>query len=92
MIEQLESDKFELTAQLKKSDDYAIRATELQVLAEEAARLNITIQAAEMEKQMLQQEVQKLTDAIESLRTTVLESTDAYLNQFRLDLNRSFSL
>lgn len=73
MIEQLKSDKLEMTAELKESHDHAIKATELQALAEEeATRLNLTIEAAEMDMQTLQQEVQSLTGVIEHLKKTTL--------------------
>lgn len=77
MIEKLESDELELTAELNKSHDQIVKAAEVKSLAEEeATRLNLIMRAAETEKQILQQEVQRLTDAIESLKNTTLESAD----------------
>ena len=88
MIEQLNSENLELTAELTKSNDHVIRAIELQALAEEEAnRLKSTIQAAEMDKQALQQEVQNLTGVIEYLRNTAVKSVDEFLHRFKLDLN-----
>ena len=88
MIEQLKSEKLELTTELKKLHDYAIKATELQALAEEeATRLKLTIQAAEMDKQILQQEVQSLTGVIECLRNTTAKSVDEFLHRLKLDLS-----
>ncbi len=84
----MKSDKLELTAELNKSNDQAIRAIELQALAEEEAnQLKLTIQAAEMDKQALQQEVQNLTGVIECLRHTTVKSVDKFLNRLKLDLN-----
>jgi len=84
----LKSDKLELTAELNKSNDQAIRAIELQALAEEEAnQLKLTIQAAEMDKQALQQEVQNLTGVIECLRHTIVKSVNKFLNRLKLNLN-----
>jgi hypothetical protein len=84
----LKSDKLELTAELNKSNDQAIRAIELQALAEEEAnQLKLTIQAAEMDKQALQQEVQNLTGVIECFKHTIVKSVDEFLNRLKLDLN-----
>jgi len=84
----LKSDKLELTAELNKLNDQAIRAIELQALAEEEAnQLKLIIQAAEMDKQALQQEVQTLTGVIEYLRHTTVKSIDKFLNRLKLDLN-----
>jgi len=84
----LKSDKLELIAELNKSNDQAIRAIELQALVEEEAnQLKLTIQAAEMNKQALQQEVQNLTGVIECLRHITVKSVDKFLNRLKLDLN-----
>ncbi len=84
----MKSDKLELTAELNKLNDQAIRAIELQALAEEEAnQLKLIIQAAEMDKQALQQEVQTLTGVIEYLRHTTVKSIDKFLNRLKLDLN-----
>jgi len=88
VIERLKSDKLDLTAELKRSHDHAIKATELQALAEEeATRLKLTIQAAEMDKQTLQQEIQSLTGVVEHLRNTTVKSVDEFLHRLKLDLN-----
>ena len=66
MIEQLKADKLRLTAELKGSNDRATKATEIMQLAEEGAtRFKSAVQAAEMDKQILQQQVQDLTDLVE---------------------------
>ncbi len=60
----------------------------MQALAEEEAiRLKLLIQAAEMDKQTLQQEVQNLTGVVEYLRKTTVKSVDEFLNGLKLDLN-----
>jgi len=57
----------------------------LQALAEEeATRLKLTLQAAEMDKQALQQEVQNLRGVIECLRHTTVKSVDEFLNDSSL--------
>ncbi len=60
----------------------------MQALAEEeATRLKLIIQAAEMDKQTLQQEVQNLTGIVEYLRNTTVKCVDEFLNRLKLDLN-----
>ena len=88
VIEQLRSDKLEMTAELERSYGHAMKAAELQAIAEEqATRLELTIQAAEMDKQTLQQEVQSLTGVVEHLRNTTIKSVDEFLERLKLDLN-----
>ncbi len=90
MIEQLRTDKLKLTAELNKSNDQATKATELKELAkEEVTRLNQIIQAAEMDKQILQQQVQNLTGMVEYFRNTTVKSVDEFINRLKLDLNLS---
>jgi len=57
------------------------------LVEEEATRLKLTLQAAEMNKQALQQEVQNLKDVIECLRHITVKSVDEFLNRLKLDLN-----
>lgn len=88
VIEQLKSDKLTLTAEMRESKDQAIKATELKEIAkEETNRLKLVIQAAEMDKQVLQQNVQNLTGVIEFLRSTTVKSVDEFLYRLKLDLN-----
>ena len=88
MIEQLRSDKLELTAELERSRDQATKAAGLQALAEEeATRLQLTTQAAEMDKQTLKQEVQSLTGVVEHLRRTTVKSVEEFLHRLKLDLD-----
>lgn len=66
----------------------AEKATELRELAEEEAnRLQLAIQAAEIDKQMLRQTVQNLAGVVELLRITTVKSVDEFLNRLKLDLN-----
>lgn len=54
VIEQLKSDKLILTAEMRESQDQAIKATELKEIAEEETnRLKLVIQTAEIDKQVL---------------------------------------
>ena len=88
VIEQLKSDNLTLIAEMNKLKDQAIKTTELKEMAEEETnRLGLVIQAAEIDKQMLQQNVQNLTDVVEFLRRTTLESVDEFLNRLKLDLS-----
>lgn len=79
MIEQLKAEKLKMASDL---------ATELRELAEEEAnRLQLAIQAAEIDKQMLRQTVQNLAGVVELLRITTVKSVDEFLNRLKLDLN-----
>ncbi len=88
MIEQLNSDKLKMASDLESVNGEVKNATELKEMAEEEAnRLRLAIQEAEMDKQMLQQTVQNLAGAVELLRTTTVKSVDEFLNRLKLDLN-----
>jgi len=88
VIEQLTADKLKLTEELSESNDQTIKATEIRVIAEgEATRLKSIIQAIEMDKQMLHQQVQKLTDLVEYFRKTTTQSVDDFIHRLKLDLN-----
>jgi len=64
------------------------KATERRKLAkDEANRLQLTMQAAEIDKQILQQIVQNLTSIVELLRITTVKSVNKFLNRLKLDLN-----
>lgn len=66
-----------------------MKATEIMQLAEEGAiRFKSAAQAAEMEKQILQQQVQDLTDLVEYFRNTATQSVDdEFINKLKLNLN-----
>lgn len=88
MIEQLTADKLKLTEELSESNDQTIKATEIRVIAEgEATRLKSIIKAIEMDKQMLHQQVQKLTDLVEYFDKTTTQSVDDFIHRLKLDLN-----
>lgn len=88
VIERLKSEKLTLIAEMNKSKDKAMKATQLKEMAEEETnRLKLVIQGAEMDKQMLQQNVQSLTGVIEFLRSTTVKSVDEFLHRLKLDLN-----
>lgn len=88
MIEQLNSDKLKMASDLESLNGEVKNATKLKKIAEEEAnRLRLAIQEAEMNKQMLQQTVQNLTSVGELLRTTTVKSVDEFLNRLKLDLN-----
>ncbi|KAL2047823.1 hypothetical protein ABVK25_011324 [Lepraria finkii] len=83
------SGQIRLTAELKESNDWAMKATEIMQLAEEGPiRFKSAAQAAEMEKQILQQQVQDLTDLVEYFRNTTTQSVDdEFINKLKLNLN-----
>ena len=88
MIEQLNSDKLKMASDLESVNGEVKNATELKEMAkEEANRLRLAIQEAQMDKQMLQQTVQNLAGVVELLRTTTVKSVDEFLNRLKLDLN-----
>lgn len=84
----MQTNKFKLTAKLNESNDHAIKMTELKKLTEEkVTHLNQIIQAAEMNKQLLQQQVQILTNMIEYFKNTTVKSVNKFINRLKLDLN-----
>ncbi len=88
MIEQLNSDKLKMASDLESLNGEVENATELKEMAEEEAnRLRLAIQEAQMDMQMLQQTVQNLAGVVELLRTTTVKSVDEFLNRLKLDLN-----
>lgn len=88
MIEQLESDKLNLIAELDKSNHQATEAIELKEMAEkEAAYFKTIVRAIETDKQKLQQEVQTLTGVVEHFKSTTVKSLDQFRNKLKLDLH-----
>jgi len=88
VIEQLKAEKLRMTSGLDSLKDEVKKVTELKELAEEEAnRLQLAMQAAEMDKQMLEQTVQNLAGVVEFLRITTVKSVDEFLNRLKLDLN-----
>lgn len=88
MIEQLKAEKLKMASDLESLNGEVKKATEMKELAEEEAnRLQLAMQAAEMDKQMSQQTVQNLAGEVEFLRITTIKSADEFLNRLKLDLN-----
>ena len=88
MIEQLTADKLRLTAELSELNDQTTKAIEKKELAEEeVTRLKSIIQVAEIDKQILQQQVQNFTDLVEYFRNTTTQSVEEFINRLKLDLN-----
>ena len=88
VIEQLEAEKRKLTAELQESYVQAAKAMDSKELAEEkVTRLTSLIQAADMEKQLLQQQVLSLTGMVEYLRNTTVNSVDEFISRLKLDLS-----
>ena len=77
-----------MATELNKLYNQATKAIDRKHLAEEeAARSKLVIQAAEVDKQILQQEVQNLTGIVEYFRNTTANSVNKVLNRLKLDLN-----
>lgn len=88
MIEQSTSEKLKLSAELSELIDQTTKTTGMKELAEEeATRLKSIIEAGEMDKQILQQQVQNLIDLVEYFKNTTRQSVDDFMNQFKLNLN-----
>ncbi len=65
-----------------------MKETELRETATvESTRSKAIAQAAEMDKQMLQEEVQELQGMLKLLRHTTSKSVKEFLNRLQLDLN-----
>jgi len=80
--------KLKLTAKLNKSNDQITKTIELKELAEEeVTQLKSIMQAAEVNKQILQQQVQNLTSMVEYFKNTTVKSVDEFINKLKLDLN-----
>ncbi len=76
-----------MATELSELHNQATKAIELKHLAEEeAARSKLVIQAAEVDKQVLQQEVQNLTSMVEYFRNTT-NSVNEVLDRLKVDLN-----
>lgn len=88
MIKQLKAEKLRMISDLISLKNEMKKVTELKKLTEEEAnRLQLAMQAAEMNKQMLEQTVQNLAGVVEFLRITTVKSVDEFLNRLKLDLN-----
>lgn len=88
MIKQLKMNKLKLTAKLNKLNDQITKTIELKELAEEeVTQLKSIMQAAEVNKQILQQQVQNLTGMVEYFKNTTVKSVDEFINKLKLDLN-----
>lgn len=48
---------------------------------------NLMIQETEMEKQILQQQIQILIDMIEYFKNTIVKSINEFMNKLKLNLN-----
>ena len=88
MIEQSTSEKLKLSAELSELIDQTTKTTGMKELAEEEeTRLKSIIKAGEMDKHILQQQLQNLTDLVEYFKNTTRQSVDDFMNQFKLNLN-----
>lgn len=87
VIERVKSDRLTLIAKINKSKNETIKATEVKRNAEEETiRLRLVVQAAEMDKQLVQQDIQNLPGVVELLRNKPVKSVDEFLNRLKLDL------
>ena len=77
MIEQSTSEKLKLSAELSELIDQTTKTTGMKELAEEEATgLKSIMEAGEMDKQILQQQVQNLTNLVEYFKNTTRQSVD----------------
>lgn len=88
VIEQLKSDKLELIGERTGIEQEISKANELKRRAEdEATRLRSIVQASEIDKQVLQQQVHSLTGMVSYFRNTTMTSVDDFINRLKHDLN-----
>lgn len=86
-IEQLQSENRRLTTELDTAKGQAIEEIGLkEVAAAETSRWKAITQAAEMAKQIRQQEAQKLQDMLDFLRQTTSKSVVELPNRLKSDL------
>lgn len=87
-IQQLESEKTQLAAELNRLSSQVIEANDLRIRAEEAeSQLKSRMQVIEKEKQFLQQEVETLTGTLNFFRNTTCKSVDEFRNRLKLELD-----
>ena len=87
VIEQLESDKIRLTAELIDSKNQVTKAIASKELAEdEGVRLRSIIQAADLDRQLLQQQMQDLRGMIAYFKDTTRTAVDDFIARLKLDL------
>lgn len=91
-IEKLEADKVELLAEVSELGDREAKAREVRQLAEEeASRLKASIQAMEVDKQVLIRKVKEFTMTGEYLRSNMVKLMDGYLSRLKLGLSTAGS-
>ena len=79
-----------MIAELNNCRNQAAQATELAQRAEgELYQMRIVIQAADNEKQILQQEVQNLLLLVNYFKDTTVKSMDEFLDRLKLNLNNA---
>lgn len=85
-IEQLQSENCKLTIKLDVANGRTMEETRLKEMATaETSRLRAIVQAAETDKQLLQQKVQKLQGMLDFLRHTTSNAVTEFLHRLRLD-------
>ena len=78
----------QLAAELDKLNGQVREGKEVRIRIEETmSELKSTLQAAEKDKQSLQQEVQTLTGTLNFFRQTTCRSVDEFLNRLKLELD-----
>jgi len=88
VIEQLESDKLRLTAELASSKNQMTQVMESkELVGREMAQLRSLVQASETDRQLLQQQMQNLRAVIEYLKDTTIKSVDEFTDKLKLDLD-----
>lgn len=85
-VEQSQSQICKLTIDLDVANSRTREEARLKEMATaETTRLGVIVQAAETDKQMLQQEVLKLQSMLEFLRHTTSMAVTEFLHRLRLD-------
>ena len=85
-IEQLQLENDKLTIDLDLVNGRTMEETRLkEMVTAETTQLRAKVQAAETDKQLLQQEVQELQGTLDLLRHTTSNAVTEFLHRLRLD-------
>ena len=87
VIEKLEADKRQLTADLEYSNNCVSQMRQMKEKAEEeTARLAMKMEAVELDRGSLQQQLLRLTGTTEHLKFTVVKSVEDFISKLKVDM------
>lgn len=86
-IEHLEKEKHTLFVEVEGLKEQLAKATEVRSAAEqEVQRLQVMLRASEMEKQIMQQNMQSLADMVDYLRSAAVIAAKEFLHKIELEV------